>query len=205
MCRLLTALAFPLLLASCASDKKNAANYAADKVVARSDGLEKRPDWVSETVNVKENGENFLIIGVAEVPADSRVQAAYKMSDASSRGNLANKVETQVTKIVESSESGLSMEDQSLKSLIREVSQTSFKNLDVKDRYWEKVVKTLSSGEETSVLKVFSLLQISKSEFKKLLLENAHKSKTGSKEIRNGVENAIRKQWTDESLVDDRA
>lgn len=191
-----------MVLGSGCSSSSNTTQFAGDRVVGRMDDLAKKPEWASESSTVKEKGENLWIVGIAEVPPDSRVQAAFKMSDASARGFLANKIETQVTKLVESSESGLSMADQSLKSLIQEVSQAAFKNIDVKERYWEKVARTSSTGEENLVLKVFSLIEISKSDFKKMLMDSSKKAPGANKGVRNKVENIIRKQWNDESIVD---
>jgi len=190
------------VLAACSSTQKTT-EFAQDRVVGRMDDLEKRPSWASESQTVRERDDNYLIVGIGEVPGDSRVQAAFKVSDANARGHLANKLELQITKIVEASESGFSMEDQKLQSLIRELSQNTFRNIDIKERYWEKVVKTASTGEETLTLKTFSLLSISKADFKKLLLKTeTKKSVANSKDIRGSVENILRKQWSEEGFVD---
>ncbi len=188
---LLLALALPLQWAC--SSKPTTTEYAADKVVARSDNKSERPSWASETKFLYEDGGSWVIVGVSEVPGDSRVQAAFKMSDSSARGNLAQKIETAVLKVVENSESGLSMEDQNLKSLIREVSQSTFKNVDIDDRYWEKVVQTKSTGEQVMIMKVFSRLKVLKSDLVKMSAAQAEKSKTAPKDMKNKVESIIEK------------
>jgi hypothetical protein len=195
-------LLFPVLFSGCAS---TTVEYPADRVVGRSDNLTSRPDWVSETLSVIDKGEELQVIGLVEVPGDSRAPAAFKASDAAARGHLANRVETQVTKIVESSESGFSMEDQQLQSLIREISRVNFRDLSVKSRYWEKVVRTRTAGAEDVVLKAFSLLTIPKASLKKMVLEAANKSSgtTGSDRapasIREKLEHTLENGWrTDE-------
>ncbi len=185
------------LLAGCTSAPSRPVE--GERVLSRMDGLEKRPDWVTESVSVKEKDERVLFIGVAEVPSDSRVQAAFKASDLAAKGFLANKIETQLTKVVESSDAGLRMDDQSLKSLITEVSRASFRNLDVTDRYWEQVAKTAADGTETRLMKVFSLLSIPKAEMKQLLLASTQKAKAPT-DLRNKVEATLREGWTNEGM-----
>lgn len=183
-----------VLVSGCASAPP-ATTYRPDRVVGRMDEVGSRPEWATESVNVITQGEKIRFIGVAEVPGDSRIQAAFKMSDSSARGVVANKVETSVTKIVENSEAGLSMEDQNLRSLIKEVSRVSLKNIDIKNRYWEKVVRTSSDGGESMIMKVFSMIEISESDMKKMLISANRGSNASSTDIRNKVENLIRDQW----------
>lgn len=185
------------LLGSCGSSKV-AENkdmiYEEDKVLGRSDGLTQRPEWASESVNIKEDGENVQFIGLVEVPGDSRPTAAFKMSDANARGGVASKIETNILKVVETSDSGLSINDQSLKSLVHEMSQISLKNVDVKSRYWEKVQRVSSEGKKSMVMKTFSMIEINKSELQKMMLEKA-KTADAPADIKNRVENLVRNQW----------
>ncbi len=185
------------LATSCGSGKvKENADmiYEEDKILGRSDGLSSRPEWASETISVKEDGENLQFIGLVEVPGDSRPTAAFKMSDANARGGIATKIETTVLKMVETSDTGLKMEDQTLKSLIHEMSQITLKNIDIKNRYWEKVQRVSSEGKKSMVMKTFSLIEVPKDEIKKMMFE---KSKTAEVpvDIRNKVENLVREQW----------
>ena len=183
----------------CSSAPVTQSKFKEDQVIGRSDGRSSRPDWVTETVSVRQNGSKIQFIGVAEVPADSRTQAAFKMSDSAARGNIANKVETNITKIVENAESGMNMEDQSLKSLIHEMSQVSLSNVDVRDRYWEKVERTSSSGNDSAVMKSFSLIEMDKEELLKLILDKKKTASTGG-DLKNQVEKIVRSQWESASL-----
>ncbi|MGZ3690760.1 MAG: hypothetical protein ACXVAX_04615 [Pseudobdellovibrio sp.] len=176
------------------ADKPTQTQYQEDRVLGRSDSRTSRPDWVTETVSVRQNGSKVQFIGVAEVPADSRVQAAFKMSDSAARGNVANKVETNITKIVENSETGMNMEDQSLKSLIHEMSQVSLNNVDIHDRYWEKVERTSSTGQASAVMKVFSLIEMDKEDLLKLILDKK-RTTASSPDLKNQVEKIVRSQW----------
>lgn len=184
-------------VASCGSSnvKENADMvYEEDKVLGRSDGLSARPEWASETISVKEDGENLQFIGLVEVPGDSRATAAFKMSDASARGGIATKIETTVTKMVETSDTGLKMDDQTLKSLIHEMSLITLKNVDIKNRYWEKVQRVSSEGQKSMVMKTFSLIEVNKEEIKKMMFEKA-KTAEAPTDIKNRVENLVREQW----------
>lgn len=207
--RLALALTLTALLAGCASSPKSDApesietpEYAPDKVIGRSDELSKRPDWVSETVSVQKDGSKIRIIGASEVPADSRVQAAFKLSDAATRGNLAGKIETNVIKIVEAHETGLGMDDQQLRALVREVSQASFKNVDIKSRYWEKIIRTQSTREKQAVMKVFSLIELSESELKKLFVEAAKKAKSAPKKSAAQFASILDQHWDEASFTE---
>ena len=180
------------IIVGCSSAPKTT-EYDGDKVIARMDDMSARPAWAKESKFVFNEDNNWVILGVVEVPGDSRAQAAFKMSDANARGNLSQKIETSILKIVEASDTGLGLEDQSLKSLIREISQTSLKNVDMDDRYWEKVARTTSSGERQMVMKVFSKLKISKGDFIKLTTAQAEKSKAAPTDVKNKVESLIEK------------
>lgn len=188
-----------VLIIGCASGPKTT-EFQPDKVVGRSDGLSARPDWVTETVSVVESGDKLNIIGVVEVPGDSRPQAAFKGSDLAAKGHLAEKIEQQLTKIVQHSESGFSMEDQSLQSLIKQVSNVSFRGIDIKNRYWEKVIRTKSSGEEEMVLKAFSLLAVPKPDVKKMIVEATQKTRAASQAMRTNVAKVIEDTWNTEEM-----
>jgi hypothetical protein len=182
----------------CASTPEKKASdmqYEADRVIGRSDNRSDRPSWATETVSVKSDGSKIQFIGIAEVPADSRTQAAFKMSDSNARGAVAAKVETNITRLVENSESGLNMEDQSLKSLVHELSQVSLRNVDIKDRYWEKVQRTASNGGVSAVMKAFSLIEMEKAQIEKLILEKEKASKA-PEDLKNKVEQIVRSQWS---------
>lgn len=194
-------LATGLGVGGCASAPKGNTVVEADQVLGRSDERKERPDWVTETVSVREKGSKIQFYGVVEVPGDSRAQAAFKMSDAAARGQVANKVETNVLKLVESSESGLKMEDQSLKLLIHEMSQVSLTNVDIKDRYWEKVRRTASDGVASVVMKSFSLIEIEKADLQKLMLERG-KQASAPKDLKNKVESLVRSKWQDSEVTE---
>lgn len=192
------------ILSACGSSPKapETTEFAQDQVVGRSDDKSARPDWASETISVKDKGAKIEFVGVAEVPGDSRAQAAFKMSDAAARGNIANKIETSVLKTVQVSDTGLNMEDQSLKSLISEVSHISLRNVDVKDRYWEKAVRTSSAGQKTLVMKSFSLIEVDKAEVQKMMLEKTQKSTAAAPDVKNKVEALLRDQWAQSGFTE---
>ena len=124
----ITALCLMLGMGCASSSKSQRAGapvYVADKVVGRSEFLSKSPDWVSETVSVKENGDHYDIIGVAEVLATAASRLHFTCPMPRARRNLAAKIETNLTRVVQTTESGFSMDDQQLLSLIKEVSQVS--------------------------------------------------------------------------------
>jgi hypothetical protein len=186
-----------LILGSCGSSKvveNQDIVYEEDKVLGRSDGMAQRPEWASETVSTKEEGDSVQFIGLVEVPGDSRPTAAFKMSDANAKGGVASKIETNVLKMVETSDSGLNVEDQSLKSLIHEMSQISLKNVDIKNRYWEKVQRVSSTGKKSMIMKTFSLIEIKKSDLQKMMFEKAKNADVPA-DMRNKVENLVREQW----------
>lgn len=195
---MLSVLLLSFIISSCSSSKHATTEYEPDKIVMRSDGKTERPSWALETKTVIDDANSFIIIGVAEVPGDSRTNAALKLSDSAARGNLAQKLETSVTKIVENTETGLSMADQGLKSLIREVSNSGFKNVDIGDRYYEKVIRTSSSGDQTMIMKVFSMIKITKSEFSKMAQAQVEKSKTASPDLKNKLESIIEKNLSNQ-------
>ncbi len=166
------------LFAACASVPKQT-EVVADKVVARSEGLTARPSWVSENTSVVAHGDTFSFIGMVETPGDSRVQMALKASDAASRGQVATMVASDITNIFQAAQSAhavqsegkrSSTEDQQVTSLIQEASHVTLHQIDIRERYWEKVVRTESDGSEKVVLKTFSILDIPKRDLKSLLL-----------------------------------
>jgi hypothetical protein len=188
------ALAF-LFGCSSATVRGDKVEYAPDKVLGRSDDRTSRPDWVKETVNITEHGDKVQFVGSVEVPGDSRATAAFKMSDAAARAAIAKKIETVVTSSVETGDTGLSMEDQTLKTMIKEVAQVSLKNVDVSDRYWEKAEHTGSSGEKSMMMKAFSLIEVKKDDLKKMMVARAEKS-NAPEDMKNKVEEIIRSQWS---------
>jgi len=100
---LIAALALIPFFSGCSSAPTNT-EYKPDRVVGRMDELDSRPNWVTESTSVQEKDGKLQFIGVSEVPGDSRVQAAFKMSDARPRGYGVNKTETSATTGIETPE-----------------------------------------------------------------------------------------------------
>ena len=191
-----------ILSNSCGSVKKNESSdvtFEADKILGRSDGATERPSWAKETITSKEADGNVQFIGFVEVPGDSRTSAAFKMSDAHAKGNIASKIETSLIKVVETTDSGLSMNEQGLKSLIQEMSRVSLKDIDVSDRYWEKVQRTDSQGQKSLVLKCFSKIDVKKDDLKKMIFAQAEKSKVAT-DLKNKVEELVQSRWQNTSV-----
>ena len=168
----------------------------SEKAVGSSTNGEGRPAWVSETDPVTLRDGKYIFVGYSEVPIKSRARRAYRASDAQAKAEYAALVETNLTRIVSISESGLELEDIDVSSFIQESSRLSLNSILVTKRYWERVIETNNDDSERGLLKVFSLIEVAEKDLKNEVKKAVKNSNTPSR-FKAQMEVLVVQEWAD--------
>ena len=166
----------------------------SEKTVSRMDD-ESKPSWATQehALTVKDGKMNIL--GFAELDADAKISAAYRMSDSMARGELSKMVENQFSSIFQNLEEGTNDEGGLSRYYASEVSRNMLRELKIGKRYWEKVETFDRDGAKTYRLRVYSLAEIPESHYKKLVREKIQNEKIDpevKKQVLGHFENEIK-------------
>lgn len=147
---------------------------------------EPRPAWASQAKALQIKDEKVQIIGFQEVDASAKISSAFRLSDNSARVELSKLVETQFSTIFQNLEEGLEDLGGLTRNYSSEVSKNVLRDLQITQRYWEKVETFNSQGEKTYRLRIYSLAEISESKLKKLIRDTLKKEAV-PKEIKKQI------------------
>ena len=162
-----------LSFTACASHSGKSAQD--DVVLSRADALDARPAWLSETEPFKiENGQ-VTSLGMAMIPADNRVEAAYRVAQNNASFEVAKAIEQRLDYIFQNAEEGTGYDGTQSRYIGAEAAKLTTSSLRHHKRYWEKVATTRDSGERFTQYKVFATVSMPEADFKRAVIEAARK------------------------------
>lgn len=170
-----------------------------ETVVASMDSAS-RPSWLRESEPTVFNESVVSALGQASVPADSRTEMAFKISDQAAKVAIASAINTRLENVLQSIEEGLSTAD--IRGITTESTKLSSNSLRVKYRYWEKVSIVGENGIPVLKLRVFSSVEIPTEAFKAALID-AVRERQGKSSISADFMKKADKAF-DKALSDDR-
>lgn len=160
-----------LLFTACASSPKMADNIRPDEVVARIDGLHERPSWLKESDSFRVENGQVLSLGSASIPGDNRVEAAYRIAENNAKTAIASAIEQRLDFIFQNAEEGSAMDATQARYIGAEASKITTSSMRPDKRYWEKVASSNDGGQVTTQYKVFSLVKMPESDFKRAIID----------------------------------
>lgn len=108
-----------LCLSSCSSTPKFAGKEVQqDVVVSRIDNLSERPKWLKESDMFRIEGGQVISTGLATIPSDSRVEAAYRIAQNNAKAAIAHAIESRLSFVLQNAEEGTSSYHQKVWKLI---------------------------------------------------------------------------------------
>lgn len=185
-----------LMTFSCTSTPKvaNDKAYVADQVLARIDDMASRPGWIKESEPFRIEGGKVLSLGSTVIPGDDRVEAAYRIAENSAKAGVSTGIEQRLSFVFQHAEDGTQIGSDQTRFIGTEVSNLTASSITPEKRYWEKYATTLDSGERVTRYKVYSLVSMPESEFKKAVLASLNK-RAGKKGISKDFAKKVDKEW----------
>src|SRR3990167_2178081 len=129
-----------LILTSCAS--------VSEKTVSTMDEQD-RPEWATQSKAVTIKDGKMIILGFQELDADAKISAAFRLSDNSSRSEFSKILKTEFSSILQNLEEGTTDSCSLSRFYSSEVSKSILSEMQITERYWEKVKSFDQDGEPT--------------------------------------------------------
>jgi hypothetical protein len=128
-----------LCLVGCGSAPKSSSlpgQQLSGEVTARADGFRERPDWAEPNQLWTRTGERLAVVGYVSVPADKRIDMAYRVADSYARAELLRFITTRVVAVltdVQSTAGGKRLSER-----IEDSARAIIDDWPVVAHYWEK-------------------------------------------------------------------
>lgn len=185
-----------LLMAACSSTVKSptAAELDPDKVLARIDDLSSRPDWLKESEPLRFESGNVISLGSATIPAEDRVESAYRISENNAKASIASAIEQKLEFIFQNAEEGTQIGAEQARFIGAEASSLITSSIRPHKRYWEKVATTQDSGARVTKLKVYSTVTMPEADFKRAIM-NAIRKAEGKKGLSKDFGDKVNQHW----------
>ena len=165
------------LLAACSSAPKQpaGAELERDVVVSRIDDLSSRPTWLKESDPVHVSDGFFTSLGETVIPADHRIDAAYRIAENNAKSQIAKAIEQQLDFVFQNAEEGTTMDGSQARYIGGEAANLTASTLRLDKRYWEKVATTQDSGQRITQYRVFVTVTMPEADFKRSVLDAVRK------------------------------
>lgn len=194
---ILSVLAFAL--AGCASgnklaDHKLAPENSPDVVIGRIDGMSERPSWLHEAEPFKVMDGKVTTLGSTEIPADHRLESAYRIAQNNAKSLIASSIEQRLDFILQNAQEGTTVDASQVRYIGAEASKITTSSLRPDKVYWEKVAVTRDSGERVTQYRVFATVTMPEAEFKTAIF-NAIKKAQGQGSISQDFKQKVDAKW----------
>lgn len=166
-------------LAACSSvptPRPNTPEAEPDRVLSRIDDLKERPSWLKESEPFRIDAGEVSSLGATIIPADNRVEAAYRIAENNAKGAIAGAIEQKLEFIFQNAEEGTSMDANQARFIGAEASKLVTSSIRPSKRYWEKVASTTDSGQRLTNYKVFATVSMPETDFKRAIMDAVRKA-----------------------------
>lgn len=184
--KMLMALLSLLVVVGCSSTNSKKisemqGNIGEERVLSRIDELSSRPSWLVESEPFRIEGSKVRSMGMTSIPADDRVEAAFRIAENNGKAAIAGAIEQRLDFVFQNAEEGTGMSGTQARYIGAEASKLATSSLRPSKRYWEKVATTQENGQVTVQYRVFALVEMPENDFKAAVFDAIRRSqgKTG--------------------------
>ncbi|MBO4643685.1 MAG: hypothetical protein J5716_03635 [Alphaproteobacteria bacterium] len=187
--RIFYALFAIIALSGCASAMK-------DEVLARSDSLSSRPNWVSEEKTFTIEKGTVYMMGIHEMPVvGKRITTGYRVAENNAKAGLSGAIEQKLNFIFQNAEEGDEMGADQTRFIGGETSKLVASSIRPANRYWEKVSRVVDAdGNRDVIYRIFVRVSMPEADFKKAIQE-AIKRNSGKKGISEDFAKKVEAHW----------
>lgn len=156
--------------------RPNTPEAEPDRVLSRIDDMKERPTWLKESEPFKIQSGEVTSLGSTIIPADHRVEAAYRIAENNAKGAIAGAIEQKLDFIFQNAEEGTAMDSTQARFIGAEASKLVTSSIRPGKRYWEKVATTSDNGQRVITYKVFATVAMPESDFKRAIMDAVRKA-----------------------------
>ena len=139
-----------------------------DEVIARSDELSRRPEWVKDDEPIMVKNGDMFVTSMASVRSDrANISQGYRIAENQAKTDLSNAIKTEIKTNFVDAQEGIQGDQFCTEFLSIEKSEIAFSGLTPANRYWEKVLVSNADGDKDIEYRFYARMKIKESDFKK--------------------------------------
>ena len=179
MKKLFFATSLSLMLAACGGGM-------SDKVIQRSDDLSSRPSWAKESTPLTNKGSDLYFLGQARIPAEkANVTMGYRIAENNAKNTIASAINQNLTYMFQNAEEGVTYDTTQVQFVSTESAKAVMSKAITSDRYWEKVLSTVSADEDKEMFySIYARIKISETDLKKAIDRTLNQNKGISEDLK---------------------
>jgi hypothetical protein len=132
--KILMALLSLLVVAGCSSTNSKKisemqGNVGEERILSRIDEISSRPNWLIESEPFRIEGGKVLSMGMTSIPADDRVEAAFRIAENNGKAAIANAIEQRLDFVFQNAEEGTGMSSTQARYIGAEASRLTTSSL----------------------------------------------------------------------------
>ncbi len=165
----------------------------SDKVIARSDDMSHRPSWAKESTPLTKKGSDLYFLGQTRIPAEkANISMGYRIAENNAKNAIAGAINQNLTYMFQNAEEGTTYDATQVQFVSTESAKALMSKAVVSDRYWEKVLSTVSADNDKEMFySVYARVKISEADMKKAI----DRTLNGSKGISDDLKKKAAQQW----------
>ena len=142
-----------------------------DQVIARSDDLSSRPEWVKDSETFTVSKGTVYMLGSTTIPATSSPDRAYRIAENNAKQGLSSAIEQKLDFVFQNAEEGTEIGSDQTRFIGMEASKLVTSAIRPSNRYWEKVVTVTGANadDKAVVYRVYARVAMPEKEFKKAI------------------------------------
>lgn len=142
-----------------------------DQVIARSDDLSARPEWVKDSETFTVSKDTVYMLGSTTIPATSSPDRAYRIAENNAKQGLSSAIEQKLDFVFQNAEEGTEIGSDQTRFIGMEASKLVTSAIRPSNRYWEKVVTVTGANadDKAVVYRVYARVAMPEKEFKKAI------------------------------------
>lgn len=160
--------------------------FAKTKVIERMGDKDETPAWANGEKILWQEGSDVAFAHTMTMSGDSRTEACMKAAALDAKTEMLRYIKDNITSGGQLNESEAAS-DPAYESLTAFLSKGSVSGAAVKERYWEKVEMSDSSGERVLKVRCAAKVTVKKSELERQLREASNPKSKGNPEIRDAL------------------
>lgn len=142
-----------------------------DQVIARSDDLSSRPEWVKDSETFTVSKGTVYMLGSTTISATSSPDRAYRIAENNAKQGLSSAIEQKLDFVFQNAEEGTEIGSDQTRFIGMEASKLVTSAIRPSNRYWEKVVTVTGANadDKAVVYRVYARVAMPEKEFKKAI------------------------------------
>ena len=168
-------------------------NYQADTILSTMND-KPQPDWADESQPFTIKSGKLYSVGVTEIRGDERPSAGTRIAENNARANIAKAVENRMEFIFQNAEEGLSYDSSAAKYIGSEMSSITSSEMRNEGSWWKRYAQSQEDGTRTIRYKIYSLITMDESVFKKAVHDAIRKA-SGQGKLSPDFQKQVNQQW----------